>query len=732
MKHKSLLLLAALISLPLFARNWESKQSDFRSVPMQYRPNPLWFWNNTTVTISELEEQMVNFRDRDGYGGLSILPFGENFKPEYLTDDYFEVYGAALKKAKELGLTMWMYDEYGFPSGGIGLTNGDGRGRFKEQYPDETIKRLDKVEFKVVARETFRCAVPDGKVMAVVAMDTLTGKRIDLERNVLASDFTWNVPNGSWKLMFFMCRDAKDIVDYLDDEASHRFVEMTHEQYRKRFEGYFGSTLIGTFFDEPTLYHADGRCWTLKFNEKFKARYGFSPALYYPALWYNIGEDTEEARNYLFGFRADLYAEGFTKVVNDWSLEHGLHATGHQDNEEVVNPVGTSADLMKCFKYLEIPGVDKIGGDRPAELFYKVISGAAYNWDNSLVMSETYGAMGDIEWDEIYSIAMDQYAKGINILIPHAVWYDTSMVVFKPELSYRSPKYSSGTKGFNDYLTRLNVLLQNDGRFVADVAMVYPINAMQSGHYFEGPLSAYEGGVKLDDADYVDVSHRLFDKMGVDFLFLHPEVLTGNCVVNGNAIDLKNKVQYGSYSTLIFPSCSTVELENLRKAQQMYENGGKVIFTTKLPQKGTEAKDNKKVADIMAAFFPVKEMKRTPYGMQAENKNGGKVVFIETPDEAGLQHALSFVGYNGNVMFASGQKARHIHKIVNGKNIWFFANPEYNYVNTTVELKGNYKVAAWDPHTGNIQPAYPAKSERGKTVVSLTLDPYKSLFLVEE
>lgn len=164
-------------------------------------------------------------------------------------------------------------------------------------------------------------------------------------------------------------------------------------------------------------------------------QFGFSPTLYYPALWYDIGAETQAARNALFGFRAELYASAYPKVVSEWGAEHGIYATGHQDNEEIENPVGTSADLMKCFKYQTAPGIDKIGGPRPAEKFYKIVSSAAYNWDHSLVMSETYGAMGDIPWDTLYNIAMDQYTKGINVLIPHAVWYNDADVTFKPELS---------------------------------------------------------------------------------------------------------------------------------------------------------------------------------------------------------------------------------------------------------------------------------------------------------
>ena len=243
--------------------------------------------------------------------------------------------------------------------------------------------------------------------------------------------------------MAFVCvKDGDPICDYLDPEAADRFIEMTHQAYYDRFTAHFGTTIDSTFFDEPTLYRAQGRTWTDQFNEKFKARHGFDPRPYYPALWYDIGPETQAARNYLFGFRAELYATGFPKRIQDWCDAHGITATGHQDQEEVVNPVSVSGDLMKCFQYLDIPGIDKIGGNRPAERFYKVISSAAYNWDKALVMSETYGAMGDLSWDAIYAVAMEQYTKGINLLIPHAVWYDDAKVTFKPELSWRNPLYA--------------------------------------------------------------------------------------------------------------------------------------------------------------------------------------------------------------------------------------------------------------------------------------------------
>ena len=172
------------------------------------------------------------------------------------------------------------------------------------------------------------------------------------------------------------------------------------------------------------------------------------------------------------------------KVVNDWSVAHGITATGHTAPEEVLVPVNSSGDLMKSFKYLEIPGIDKIGGQRPAERFYKLVSSSAYNWDKKLVMSETYGAMpdydkpGDLTGTRYDSIAMDQYTKGINMLIPHAVWYDNTKVTYKPELSYRNPLYADSLKIFYNFLARLNVYLQDSGRHVADIAVLYPIHSL--------------------------------------------------------------------------------------------------------------------------------------------------------------------------------------------------------------------------------------------------------------
>ena len=703
--------------------------SEFKTPPTKFRPDPLWFWNNTDITKEGIDAQMPGFLEKCGYGGLAILPFGPNLTPKYLTEEYFERYKYAVEKAAELGLTLSLYDEYGFPSGSGGAINADGVPRFRNRFPNLTMKRLDKIEEEPRGGATYVSPVSKtGQLMAAVAMNADTKERIDLSGNITEETIVWKVPEGNWKIMQFVCvADDDPNMDYLSEEAAKAYISMTHEAYYKRMPEYFGKTITSTFFDEPTLYRAQARCWTPTFNETYIKKYGSSPALYYPALWYDIGPETQAARNALFGLRAELYAAAYPKAVSEWSKAHGIVATGHQDNEEIENPVGTSADLMKCFKYQDVPGIDKIGGDRPAEKFYKIVSSAAYNWDHSLVMSETYGAMGNIPWDTLYNVAMDQYSKGINMLIPHAVWFNDRDVTFEPELSHRNGLYE-----FNTFLARLNMLLRNDDRFVTDVAMLYPIETMQGEHYFDGPLGAYAGGVKIPDMDYVQISQRLTNELGRDFQFLHPEVLQDACRVDKNGLTLANTKQYNTFRTLIVPSSKTISVANLAKILTFFEAGGQVIFTTQLPVKSTEPNADAQVVALMDKLLPEKLRSS---GEPHTNPAGGRVVFLAKPGADALRNALARPSETFDVEFPEGiVPMRYIHKERAGKDIYYFANLNGKAFDSAVALRGKKRYELWNPHTGEVtalQPEYAKKGKDRVSLVRLRVEPSQSVFLVE-
>ncbi len=421
-------------------------------------------------------------------------------------------------------------------------------------------------------------------------------------------------------------------------------------------------------------------------------------------------------RNYLFGFRAELYALGFPKRIQDWCDGHGIEATGHQDQEEVVNPVSVSGDLMKCFQYQAIPGIDKIGGNRPAERVYKVISSAAYNWDKTLVMSETYGAMGNLSWDEMYRVAMEQYTKGINLLIPHAVWYDNGHVTFKPELSYRSPIYADGLPEFNSYLARLNLLLRNDARHVADIAVLYPIATLQGSHHLDGPLGFYKGGVEVPEADYLDVGEALI-ATGHDYTFIHPNVLDERCTIEGNELVLNNKIHTERFKVFVIPGHKTVRWSNLQQIKAFYDAGGTVIATGELPSKSAEFGHDADVVHVTKLMFGP----------------DGAGVHLKSLDAATLRAAFGQALGAYDVECEGDRVPRYIHKVEDGQHTYLFANLDEAALDTHVRLRGRLELEVWDPHTGQIRPAEYTHERKGDcdvTRVRLSLPPVRSVFLL--
>lgn len=697
----------------------------FANPEKQYRPIPLWFWNNTTVCEADLLNQFRQMVEKDGYGGCAILPFGKNFRPEYLSDEYFTLYGSIIKEAKKLDAHMSLYDEYGFPSGSMGAINADGIPRFMDKYPDATIKRLDKTEYNVSSGTRFRQAVPSGKLMAAVAMDTVSGQRLSLTPYIQSAELDWQVPKGSWKVLFFVCaKDGDPNADYLDPEAVKLFVKETHQAYYDRFADDFGDAIIETFFDEPTMYRAEGRMWTDKFNEKFRVRYGHSPELLYPALWYDIGEETQSARNRLFGLRATLYAEGFMKTIQEWASAHGIYSTGHQDQEEIQNPVSVAGDLMLCGKYMDIPGIDKIGGNRPAELFYKVISSSAYNWDKRQVMSETFGAMGNLTVSELYHIAMEQYTKGINTLIPHAVWYNDKDVTFLPELSWRNELYRDSLPPFNQFLTRLNYILQQEGRHVADIAIVYPIESLQGEHVLDGLLGFYEGGVRIPNTDYVNISALLTDTLGRDFTYLHPEVLTTKCEVKDGMLHLDNKVNKEAFRVIIVPGMKTISLSNLQKIEAFCRAGGSVLFTTRLPEKSVEPGKDREVKKLVDRMLSGKRRRAS----------SGNVFFIEKPNVETIREKLATCCKVADVDFPTGQELNYIHKVNGDQSIYYFANLKNRTYEAEVVLRGKMTPVLLDPHTGkqsDVEYKHQLSHGAETTSVILPVKRHSSVFIVD-
>lgn len=727
------LLLVVLILLTTDAR--ADLRGDFADPPLECKTRPLWFWNappdrEHTRTIME--------RSRDsGYYGFGILPTEKMGLP-FMTPAYLDRYQEAVDAAADLGLKMCLYDEFWFPSGGAG-------GLLAKQHPESLGKRLDMLAIDVTGPRTFATAVPQGTLMAAVAMEQATLERVDLTGRVQDGKLTWEAPAGAWKVMLFTCvpDGARGLVDYLDPESVGKFISHTYQKYYEKFPQHFGTTIDSAFYDEPTFHWIQGgRAWTPSFNARFQEKFGESPARWYPALWMDIGPDTAAARNAMFGLRAEMFATGFVRTINDWCREHKIQLTGHVDQEEVVNPVGLSGDLMKAFQYQDIPGVDQIFQYGRASKIYKVVSSAATNYGHPRVMCEVYGAIKDMPVANLYKEAMDQFAKGVNSFVPHAVWYDPQQITFPPELSYRSPIYGGELPAYNRYMGRLQRML-GQGTQVSDIGILYPIATLQAGYRF-GVGEPYKGGIIPAEADYLDVGEHLMLELRHDFTFVHPEVLDGHCTVEEGSIRFQRPELTQQYRVFVLPGSTTVRLSNLQKLKDFYDRGGRVIATTRLPDRSAEFGGDERVRQLVKEIFGDRDVAATPTagadsGFRTQtNARGGKAYFAPVPTAQVLEAVLADALPVPDVAWeskpeVSGGNLSYIHKVVEGQEVYFFANSSDTPVETVVRLRGRLQLELWDPHTGAISvPDFKHATNRDVPVtqVKLTLAPIRSWFLV--
>ena len=221
----------------------------FKVPPAEYRSRPL-YWLNAPLDPDTLREQIQAMRDLCGFGGFAPLTL-RTAKPDYLTEEYFERYGLMLEMAERLGLKVIFYDDINFPTGTAG-------GRLAAQYPDSMLKNLRKFEQEIAGPRVIRLPVPDGKLMAAVAMQARTLQRLNLAELITDGALRWDVPSGTWKIMFFTCVTEGGFVDYLDPNAVRRWMSLTYDQFYRRFGRHFGTTIVQSFFDDAAMVYTSG------------------------------------------------------------------------------------------------------------------------------------------------------------------------------------------------------------------------------------------------------------------------------------------------------------------------------------------------------------------------------------------------------------------------------------------------------------------------------------------
>ncbi|MGA1984359.1 MAG: glycosyl hydrolase [Acidobacteriaceae bacterium] len=740
----------------------------FKAPPAQYRGHAMGSINMTRDTPESLAAEVDEAKALN-YGGLFFEPGGSTslglsdgylkrfFRGapstkgvEFLSPEYFKLYDVGVQQAIKDGLEVVLYDDYSFPSGTAG-------GLLFSKFPQFAAKSLNEAEQDVVGPKKIDLAIPQGIYMGSVLMNLDTHDLVDVSSTGKAGHLITAVPRGNWKAMaFYLVEGQATVVDYLDPKAMTAYMSLTYDRYNQYLGKYFGNEITQTFYDEPSMHHAD-RIWTPDYNAAFQKRYGYSPMKYYPALWYDIGPQTAAARDALFGFRATLYEENYIKRLNDWCADHNLQFGGHTDQEEPANPTSLTGDLIKMFKYQTIPTIDDIWWYGRSNISYKIVTSSGFNYDHRIIRAETYAAYRGLTDKIAFQVAMDQYAMGINSQV-------TARTV--------QPKRVE----LNDYVGRLSYMLQG-GRHVADVAVLYPIDALHADYHNLGgqefPLAAGEKAPQIVEtayareggdapgADYQNIGEDLFRASRVDYTYLHPEVLVENCTIDHGKLMLDNQVNREQYKVLILPAQDTLSAAAAVKIKQFYDQGGTVIATEHLPTHSSEFGKDRELQQAMADIFGVAQdeplradVKRAQdrqnlyvfWYYVKKNAAGGQAYYLPNTHPWLLDTILRLAHPQRDVdiqlplgELRAGSEYEgaltYIHKVKDDRDIYFFANSSPKDIDTNVVLEGHKTLTVWNPHTGTQEPAEVTPGDANGqpiTTVHLKLASVSSLFFVGE
>ena len=529
----------------------------------------------------------------------------------------------------------------------------------------------------------------------------------------------WDVPPGRWTILRFghSLTGAKNrpavpaALGYEVDKLSRAHVE----QYLRDYTGPIARALgplWGTSVRHVLLdsWEAGIQNWTDSMLVEFRARRGYDPTPYLPALAGRVVESAEVSDRFLWDFRrtlVDMFAENHYGAAT-----HFLHAQGIQTYSEASGvSLEPLEDALLNKKQVDIPmGEFWFRSLHPWAMYYADVRGAAsaaHVYGKPLVAAESWTGGG---YESPYSLKQvgDYWlAQGINRLIFHTSAHQP--LDTKPGNTMvgthvnRNITWAEQAAPFMTYLARSSFLLQQ-GKPVAD--LLYLLN--------EGaPSTMPFWGAGLQPAP----------PAGYDYDYTNADaLLTRLSVAADGTLVLPDGVRY---RVLVLPPTDRMTLPVLRKIAELVRGGATVV-------------GQKPVRSPSLVGYPVSD---TAFASLAGDVWGdldgtsrtrrgygrGTIVWGQTlSDVLAAAHVAPDVAYARPV---DGDLA-WIHRQAGETAIYYVASPLDHPIDVDVQFRvAGRTPELWHADTGAREPMT-WRADSGRTTVRLHLAEHDAVFVV--
>lgn len=627
----------------------------------EYGGLPFWSWNDK-LNKDELLRQIRNMKDI-GFNGFFMHARG-GLKTEYCSNEWYDCVRVCVEEAKKLNMEAWAYDENGWPSGFAG-------------------GKLLKDESNFVKFLEYSIGGFDENAFAVYS----------LKDNMPVRVFA---PIDTDKYINIYKRASSSYVDVMDEAIVKKYIDTTHEEYKKELNDDFGTNMPGFFTDEPQYYRY-ATAWSDTFLTEFEKTYSYSVFDVLPALFIDF-EGAMELRYDYWALCHKKYTESFAKQIYDWCDKNGAQLTGHTIEEtSMAFQMCCSGGVMPFYEYEHIPGMDHLGRDVRDELAPKQLGSVAAQLGKKKVLTESFALCGwAVSPIELRRVLNWQFVSGVNLLCTHLYPYSE-----RGERKYDYPAHysehlpwSSYLKDFNNYFANLGAALSL-GTENANVLILHPIHSL----YLYFKREQWNTCAKHIEEPF----RELLDKFGENNVQYH---LGDETIIARHGKVENNKFTVGlcKYDYVVIPHLETLDATTTELLKEFISNGGKVVAEGDLPTRvdgkltdlswlKANATFNDILNDRQAYFADCSLLKRVRINVR--HTESGKIFFIANLTDQTVKDACLFIkdvdGVNEIDMLDLKEKAIKTEKIDGGIKVTFDITDSCGYVFKEEKSQAEFK-----------------------------------------
>lgn len=670
----------------------------------------------------EAQDEIIRRLQRQGFGGVVC---NVSFDQYLESESHWQAFARAVQAARAAGLTLWLYDERGYPSGNAG-------GLVLRENPEWEARGLLIADSESTGGSV-ELDAPPGRLLLAAAFPVREGQ-IDLTSRVELGEFLhegklrWQSPQGQWRVMIITEHRLYEgthaeanlwqkmpYVNLLQPEPTRRFLELTHDRYAAHLGRDLGKFFVATFTDEPSLMSWFFRPmpyrplpWGPNLPGEFRRRRGYAlDTALLPALVAEPGPQTEKLRHDFWLTVGELVSENYFGQIQKRCRRYRVQSGGHLLAEEPLSAhVPLYGDFFRCARRLDAPGIDCLTSVPSEVPWYiaRLLASVAELEQRALVMSETsdhsqvWRAPGDsrpkriVTEAEIRGTLNRLFVSGVNTITSYYSFTDLD---------------EAALRRLNEWAGRCAVLLTG-GHQVAAIAVVYPIESLWT-KFTPARFWAKDspGAVRMENT-WRNALEDLFaarrDFTIVDSrALLDAKVKTG-ALVHGNL----------RWRVVVLPGVDTLPLAAWEKLARFVERGGVLVALGASPRNTEKKFPSARVERLGRRLFG--ERAGEPH--VAVNESGGAAVFLPSGCEGLLAPVLDRLLERDVQVGPDDSPVRITHRRVGKREVYFLINdsPEPWEGEATFCAAGPGE--RWDIATGTL-----AKTNLGPRV-RLSLEPY--------